>query len=182
MMKHATPRTSQQPSTNTHACVARSREVVRGLNQRPSRKRRARLLPARAWQGHDHRGGCDPGDRYEREGRTCSEPRSWEGDGNGGERRQRGAVDQAEHDQREADCPQTGRTTWVAAHDRDPHRIVEAAGKDDTDQRRAAVAGYKRKRRGPLTVREQARPSECLERLSNEKQQPGRDEQARLAA
>jgi len=53
------------------------------------------------------------------------------------------------------DCPQTGRTTRVAAHDRDPHRIVKAAGKDDTDQRRAAVAGDKRKRRGPLAVREQ---------------------------
>src|SRR5205809_5542830 len=46
-MKHATPRTSQQPITNAHACVARYTEVVRGLNQRPSRKRRARSLPAR---------------------------------------------------------------------------------------------------------------------------------------
>src|SRR4030095_7620906 len=90
-------------------------------------------------------------------------------------------VDQPEHDKREADCPQTGRTTWVAAHNRDPHRIVEAPGKDDTDQRRAAVTGDERKRRGPLAVREQPCPPECLERLGEEKQQPGCDEQAWLA-
>jgi hypothetical protein len=144
-MKHATPRTSQQPKTNAHACVARYN------------------------------------DRHKRKGGTRRDPGSWEGDGNGGERRQRRAVDQAEHDKREADCAQTGRTAWVAADDRDPHRIVEAAGKDDTDQRRAAVAGYKGKWRGPLAVRKQPRPPECLERLSNEKQQSGRDEQAWLA-
>src|SRR5207237_4295044 len=98
-------------------------------------------------------------------------------DGDGGERRQRGAVDQPEHDKREADCPQTGRATRVATHDRDPHRIVEAAGKDDTDQRRAAVASYKRKRRGPLAVRKQPCPPKGLERLGKEKQQPGCHEQ-----
>jgi hypothetical protein len=81
-----------------------------------------------------------------------------------------------------ADCAQTGRTTWVAAHDRDPHRIVKATGKHDTDQRGAAVAGDKRKRRGPLAVGEQPCPAECLERLGKEKEQPGRHEQARLAA
>jgi hypothetical protein len=134
-----------------------------------------------AWQCQDHRGGCDPGSRYDRERGTRSNPGSREGDGDGGERRQRGAVDQTEHDQREADCPQTGRTTWVAAHDRDPHRIVEAAGKDDTDHRRAAVTGDERKRRGPLAVRKQPCPPECLERLGKEKQQPGSHEQAWLA-
>jgi hypothetical protein len=135
-MKHATPRTSQQPETNAHACVARYSEVVRGLNQRPSRKRRARLLPAR---------------------------------------RGRATITA------EAACPQAGRTTWVAAHDRDPHRIVEAAGKDDTDQRRTAVTGDERKRRGPLAVGEQPCPPECLERLGKEKQQSGCYEQGWLA-
>ena len=180
-MKHATPRTSQQPKTNAHACDARCKEVVRGLNQRPSRKRRARCAPGEAWQGHDHRSGCDPGGGHDRERRTRGDPGFREGDGDGGEWRQRGAVDQTEHDKREADCPQTGRTTWVAAHDSDPHRIVEAAGKEETDQGCAAVAGYQRQRRGPLTVREQPCPPECLERLGKEKQQPGCHEQARFA-
>jgi hypothetical protein len=75
------------------------------------------------------------GSGYDRERGTRSYPGSWESDG--GERRQRGTVDQTEHDKREADCPQTGGTTWVAAHDRDPHRIVEATRKNDIDQRRA---------------------------------------------
>src|SRR5205085_10036915 len=57
-----------------------------------------------------------------------------------------------------------------------------ATAKDDTDQRRAAVAGDKRKRRGALAVSEQPCPPERLERLGKEKQQPCRDEQARLAA
>ena len=33
-MKQASPRTSQQPKTNAHAFVARSSEVVRGLNSK----------------------------------------------------------------------------------------------------------------------------------------------------
>jgi hypothetical protein len=134
-----------------------------------------------AWQGHDHRGCCDPGSGYDRERGTGSDPGPRKGHRDCGERRQCGAVDQTEHDKREADCPQAGRTTWVATHDRDPHRIVEAAGKDDTDQRRTAVTGDERKRRGPLTVRKQPCPPECLQRLGKEKQQPGCDEQAWLA-
>jgi hypothetical protein len=45
--KSATARTSQQADTSTHASEARRNEVVRGLNQRPSRKRKARRLAAR---------------------------------------------------------------------------------------------------------------------------------------
>src|SRR6185437_10732328 len=79
-------------------------------------------------------------------------------------------------------CAQAGGAPWVAAHDRDAHRIVEATGQDDTDQCRAAVTGDERNRRRPLAVREQPCPPECLERLSKEKQEPGRHEQSRLAA
>src|SRR5205085_7111234 len=45
--KHATARTSQQADTSAHASDARRNDVVRGLNQRPSRKRRARSLADR---------------------------------------------------------------------------------------------------------------------------------------
>src|SRR2546428_2436191 len=44
--KDATARRSQQAETNAHASDARRREVVRGLSQRASRKRKARLLAA----------------------------------------------------------------------------------------------------------------------------------------
>src|SRR6478736_748114 len=40
--KHATARTSQQADTNAHASEAWRNDVVRGLSQRPKRKRRAR--------------------------------------------------------------------------------------------------------------------------------------------
>ncbi len=145
---------------------------MRGLNPAAEAEAQGAFASGEAWQGHDHRGGCDPGSSYDRQCGTRSDPGSWEGDGDGGERGQRGAVDQAEHDQREADCPQTGRTTWVAAHDRDPHRIVEATGEHDTDQRRATVASYKRERRGPLAVREQPCPAERLERLARRSSSP----------
>jgi len=120
------------------------------------RRGRARAQPAaepetqgafasgQARKCHDHPGRCDPGSGYDHEPGARSDPASWEGRCDGGERGKRGAVDQAEHHEREADCPQAGRTTWVAAHNRDPHRIVEAAGKNDTDQRRAAVTGHER--------------------------------------
>src|SRR5207245_1361672 len=42
--KNATARTSQQADTSDQASEARRSDVVRGLNQRPSRKRRARRL------------------------------------------------------------------------------------------------------------------------------------------
>ena len=86
-------------------------------------RRRARAQPAaepeaqstfasgEAWQRHNHRGGCDPGAGYDRERRARSDPGSWEGHGDGGERRERCAIDQTEHDKREADRPQTGGTT-----------------------------------------------------------------------
>src|SRR5207302_5170648 len=45
--KHANARTSQQADTSAHASDARRNDVVRGLNQRPSRKRRARSLADR---------------------------------------------------------------------------------------------------------------------------------------
>src|SRR5436190_4460687 len=45
--KKATARTSQQADTSAHACEANRREVVRGLSQPPSRKRRKRSVAAR---------------------------------------------------------------------------------------------------------------------------------------
>jgi hypothetical protein len=50
--KSATARTSQQAETSAHASAAARREVVRGLNQRPSRKRSPRLLAAGVLEVH----------------------------------------------------------------------------------------------------------------------------------
>ena len=55
------------------------------------------------------------------------------------ERRQGGAVDQPEHDEGEAERANTGRTRWIAADDGDPHCVVEAAGKHQSDQCSTAV-------------------------------------------
>jgi len=53
--------------TSTHACDARRSEVVRGLSQRPSRKRKARLLSTRRGERDDQHGGRDTGDSHDRE-------------------------------------------------------------------------------------------------------------------
>lgn len=64
-----------------------------------SQRSRARAQPAaepeaqgapgscEAWQGHNHGSGCDPGGRYDCERSTRSDPGSWEGNCDGGERR-----------------------------------------------------------------------------------------------
>jgi hypothetical protein len=177
-MKQATPRASQQPKTNPHAWAERGR--ARAQPAADAEAQRA-FAPDEAWQRHDHCGGCDPCSGYESERDTGSDPGARKCDGDGGERRKRGAVDQAEHDQRETDRPQAGRAPRVAAHDCDPHRIVESAGKDDTDQRRAAVTGNERKRRRPLAIREQPAPPECLQCLGKKEHQPGCHQQPWLA-
>src|SRR4029450_8418954 len=55
--KSAIARTSQQADTSDHASDAARREVVRGFSQRPSRKRKARVLAARGGTGERTGGG-----------------------------------------------------------------------------------------------------------------------------
>ena len=93
------------------------------------------------------------------------------------ERRQGGAVDRAEHDEREAERTHAAGTGWVAADDGNPHRVVKAPGKHEADQRSAAVAGRERQRLRPLVRREQPPPSVRLERLGDKKEQARRHEQ-----
>ena len=97
------------------------------------------------------------------------------------ERRQGGAVDRAEHDEREAERTHAAGTGWVAADDGNPHRVVKAPGKHEADQRSAAVAGRERQRLRPLVRREQPPPSVRLERLGEEKKHARRQEQSRVA-
>ena len=60
------PRTSQQPTRTPTPAMRGTSDVVRGLNQRPSRKRRARSLPARRGSARSPR-RRDPGSGYDRE-------------------------------------------------------------------------------------------------------------------
>src|SRR6266536_2381068 len=73
--------------------------------------------------------------------------------------------------------PPRGHPKDLAADDGDPHRIIEAAGKDNADQGGASVAGRERKGRRPLVRSEQSSPAERLERLGEEKEQRRRHEQ-----
>jgi hypothetical protein len=116
---------------------------VRGFSQRPSRKR-----------------------SHQREPGAHAHPGAGKQSGSKGKRRQGDAVDEAEHDEGEAEHTNAGRTAGVAADDRDPHRIVEAAGKGHSDQRSATVAGCECKRLGALIAREQSSPAVGLEGLS----------------
>ena len=180
--KTATARTSQHANTNPHACAAACHEVVRGPSQRPTRKRRGRRARGQAGQGHDHGGGRDSGESHHRESRAHARAGARKQNGDEGERGEGDAVDQAEHHEGEAEHADTGRTAGVAADDRDPHRIVEAARKDNSDQRSATVAGRERKRLGSLVGREQPRPSVRLEGLGEQKEQARSRQQARVSA
>lgn len=152
--KSATARTSQHAETSAHACHARRSEVVRGLSQRPSREAQCTPACCQARHRHDQRGGSEPGDSHDPEPCAYTDPGTRKGNADGGKWRQCGAVDQPQHDEREAERTHAGRTAWIAADYGDPHRVVEATRKDDSDQCCAAVGSGERKRLGPLVRRE----------------------------
>ena len=107
-----------------------------------------------AWQRDDDCGGRQTGDRNDCQ--SCAHGVS-RVSGNGcskSKRRKGDAVDQAEHDEREAEHAHAGRTGFVAANDRDSHRVVEAARKRNADQGCAAVGGSERKGLGPFLLGE----------------------------
>ena len=98
------------------------------------------------------------------------------------QRRQGDTVDQPEHQEREAEHAYARRAPGIAAHDRDAHRVVEPAGKDDADQGRAAVARGEGERARTLAPPEQPPPAERLESLGEKQQQCRGDEQAGVSA
>jgi hypothetical protein len=137
-----------------------------------------------AWprQEQDQRGGGHPGRSNGRQ--ACADagaaPRERAGDTR--ERSKGDAVDQPEHHEREAQRAHAGRTARAASYDRHAHRVVEAAREDETDQRRAAVAGPEREGARPLLVREQPSPAVGLEHLGEHEHQPDGREHGRLTA
>src|SRR5581483_6075240 len=82
----------------------------------------------------------------------------------------------------ETEHTDAGRTPRIAPDDRDARDVVEATRQHDADQGGAAVAGRQRERARALPAAEESTPSECLQRLREQQQQAGRDEQPGLAA
>ena len=177
--KQATARTSQQAETSAQACAASPREVVRGPSQRPSRKRRKRFVTRQARQREDQRCGDGAGDGDDRQPRAHAPADARQNRRGQGERRQGDTVDQPEHQEREAEHAYARRAAGIATHDRDAHRVVEPAGKDDADQGRAAIARGEGERARTLVPPEQPPPAERLESLGEQQQQSRGDEQAR---
>jgi hypothetical protein len=66
----------------------RTETAARGGTSSPVRAQ-GTFACGEAWQGHDHRGGRDPGSGHDRERGARSDPGSREDDSDGGERRQR---------------------------------------------------------------------------------------------
>jgi hypothetical protein len=91
------------------------------------------------------------------------------------------AVDQAEHDQGEAERPHTSGTAGIAADDRDPDDIVEPPGKCNPRDRGTPVRSREGERRRPVACCEEAAPAVGLQGIAKEREEPGRDEQAGVA-
>jgi hypothetical protein len=135
-----------------------------------------------AWQGDDDGRGCDSAETYHGEASAGPYPGSWKDRADRGEGGQRSAVDQPEHYQGQGQCSHAGGAARVAADDCDPHRIVEAAGENDTDEGGPSVAGREGKHRRPLVRLEQPAPAQCFQRLGAEEEQRCRDEHTRVSA
>ena len=87
----------------------------------------------------------------------------------------------AEHEERETERPHAGGAARVAAYDRDPDDIVEAAREHEARDRGASARGRERQRSRPLIGREQALPAERLEPIADERERARRHQQAWMA-
>jgi hypothetical protein len=105
--------------------------------------------------GPDGRGGV---------GRGC---------GGGRERHQGRRVDQAEHEEREADGSDAGAAAACSPHDGDANDLVEAAREGGAGHRRGPARSGQRQRLGALLGGEEAVPAVRLERERKEKEQTG---------
>ena len=89
------------------------------------------------------------------------------------ERHERGAVDQAEQEQREGNRAEARARTAAAPHDRDPQQLVEAAGqRDPADRGRTARSGEGHHRR-PALAAEEPLPAPRLEAVGGEEDEAG---------
>ncbi len=83
--------------------------------------------------------------------------------GRGADRHESRRVEQAEHEEREAERADPGRAARIAPHDRDADDVVEAAGKRGARDGRRSVGGGERDRPRPLGGVEEPMPSPGLE-------------------
>ena len=127
-----------------------------------------------AWQGDDHGHGYDSAETHQGEPGTHSDSSTWKRCADEGEWCRSRAVDQSQHDEGQGECTHAGGATREAVDDRDPRRIVEAPGEDDTGEGCSAVAGGERQRRWALFDAEQPSPAQCLESLGADEEQPCR--------
>ena len=149
-------------------------------------------IEERYWNGEDlddeprerekQRRGGGAGGHDDRQTGLEADPSAREQRGRQGERRNRDAVDQAEHHEGETEAAHAGGAARVATNHRDAHGVVESAREDGPDQSGTAVAGRKRERVRPLVRREQPSPTDRLQSLCDKQKQTGRDEDRGLAA
>ena len=128
--------------------------------------------PGQSGQSDDDRGGGDTSAGYHRQPGPDADPCVRKSCAGKRERRQGGAVDQAEHDKGKAERANACRATWKAADDGDPHGVVEATWQHYTDEGGTAVAGEKRKWPRPLGRQEQPAPAHGLQTLREDQKQP----------
>jgi hypothetical protein len=102
---------------------------VRGLSQRPSRKRRARSLVDRRGRATITAPAATPPAVTTARAIRTALPVPGSTTPTEVERREGGVVDHSEHDQREGKRTHAGGAAGIAADDSDPHRVIEAAGR-----------------------------------------------------
>ena len=173
---------SQHADTNAHACDASRSDVVRGRSQRPRRKRKESPTRCEPWQGQDDCGSCetDAADEYETKAYSDRVARK---DGSGeGEWSQGSAVDQPEHDERQAEGPHAGGTGSEAADDRDSDDIVEPAGKRKGCDGGSPVRSCERERLRTLVRRDELSPPVGLECVAKQGENRRRDQETWVAA
>src|SRR5439155_4876934 len=110
------------------------------------------------------------GTRDEREADPDQDRLTGEGGGDGGEWNEGSSVDQAEHEERQAERPHPHTAARAATDDRDPYGVVEPAGERDSHHRGPAVC--RRQRKGPwaLACEEEPLPSICLQSVREQEE------------
>src|SRR5262249_22891558 len=171
----------------------------RDRDQQPGLRRRARAgcvltqpaadLPAAdeieardARKAQDERRSGNAGGRDEREARLDA-ARAGRGGGDRRHRRERGAVEQADDEQRQADRAEPrGLLAGQPADDRDADRLVEPAGERDAPDGGGAAGGGEGQRFGGLLLREGPLPAPRLEGARGEEEDDGGGDDERVAA
>ena len=185
--KTARPRSAQEIEIRNQACEAERRQAVcsctqrptfqRPMNDRPAMRGRKRTRSAAATPAAATRAKPDLDAARARPG--CSDRRH---------RRQRGAVEQADDDQGEADRAETGGLLpGPAAHDGDSDRLVEASRQRHASDRGGTACGGERQRFGAFILGEEPLPAPGLEGVGEQEEDarrrsPGPDPHSRAAS